>query len=889
MSALKITPMRQQYLEIKEQYPGTILFYRMGDFYEMFFEDAEVAAKTLGITLTSRSHKDDANKIPMCGVPFHAVTGYLGKMVKAGFRVAICEQVEDPKAAKGIVKREVIRVVSPGVTTEDQLLDAKADCYVCALVLHKKSSKELLAGLAFVDVSTGRFLLTEISCPANNFSPLIDTFTRIRPAELLIAQGDVQGLTPLSKQLSTELGQLCLTPRPDLHFDSEIATTTLTEHFRTANLAGFGCDQFTVAINAAGALLQYLHDTQKSELAHIRQISPLHQSGYLIIDDSSRRNLELTETLVGGQRQGSLLAALDQTGTPMGARLLRRWLLFTLQDQSQIEARLDSVEELIEKAEMRRNMQTLLEAVYDLERLCSRLVLGHGNARDMSAIKTSLAQLPALHQLLQECSAPLLREMTESFDALEDLHALIDVAIRDDAPITLREGNLIREGYNEELDHLLLLLRDGKKMILDLENGERERSGISKLKVGYNKVFGYYFEISRNQAVEVPEYFIRKQTLVNAERFITPELKELENSIVTAQDRRLELEYTLFAEVREQLTKQDQRLLRTAEQLAGLDVLTSFAELSVRFRYCRPTIDDDRSLSIIEGRHPVIERSLPPGRFVPNDVHLDQEQEEVLIITGPNMAGKSTVLRQTALIVLMAHIGCFVPAESAKICLVDRIFTRVGAMDDLRRGQSTFMVEMNETANILNNATTDSLVILDEIGRGTSTYDGLAIAWAVAEALAQKDALGVKTLFATHYHELTDLAATSEKIKNYSIAVKEWNDTIIFLHKLVKGATNRSYGIQVASLAGVPRTVINRAYEILKNIELGEFTPQGDPKFAPAPSRKKQQPQQLALFAPPQAPVIDFLRQIHPDDLTPNQALELLYQALAPVQKTPSQ
>ncbi|MGD9947423.1 MAG: DNA mismatch repair protein MutS [Desulfobulbus sp.] len=885
MSTPKITPMLQQYLEIKEQYPGTILFYRMGDFYEMFFEDAEVASKILGITLTSRSHKDDANKIPMCGVPFHAVTGYLGKMVKAGFRVAICEQVEDPKETKGIVKREVVRVVSPGVTTEDQLLDAKTDCYVSALVIEKKSNKELLAGLAFVDISTGRFQLTEISYPANNPSALIDTFTRLRPAELLLPQGEIEGLCAFTEQLTLELGQLCLTSRPDFQFETETALTTLTEHFHTANLAGFGCDQFTVAINAAGALLQYLHETQKSDLAHIKQLFPLHQSGYLIIDDSSRRNLELLETLVGGQRQGSLLAALDLTATPMGARLLRRWLLFPLQDREQILARLDSVEELIQKTEVRKKIQTLLAEVYDLERLCSRLVLGHGNARDMSAIKTSLAQLPNLQQLLQECTSPLLREMALSFDVLDDLHSLIDAAIRDDAPSSLRDGNLICEGYNDELDHLLLLLRDGKKMILELENGERERSGLGKLKVGYNKVFGYYFEISRSQMVELPDYFIRKQTLVNAERFITPELKELENSIVTAQDRRLELEYTLFTEVRDQLTKQDQRLLQTAELLAQLDVLTNFAELAVRFRYCRPAINADRSLTIAEGRHPVIERNLPPGRFVPNDVHLDQEQQEVLIITGPNMAGKSTVLRQTALIVLMAHIGCFVPAESAEICLVDRIFTRVGAMDDLRRGQSTFMVEMNETANILNNATNDSLVILDEIGRGTSTYDGLAIAWAVAEELAQKNELGVKTLFATHYHELTDLAATSDTIKNFSIAVKEWNDTIIFLHKFVQGATNRSYGIQVASLAGVPRKVIDRAYEILKNIELGEFTPQGDPKFAPTPTRSKTSPQQMALFAPPSSPVVDFLRHIHPDDLTPKQALDLLYQAVDLVQK----
>ncbi len=879
-TAPKITPMLQQYLEIKEQYPGTILFYRMGDFYEMFFEDAEVAAKVLGITLTSRSHKDEVNKIPMCGVPYHAVSMYLGKMVKAGFRVAICEQVEDPREAKGIVKRDVIRVVTPGVTTDDQLLDAKTDCYVCSLAVLKKSAKEMTAGLAFVDISTGRFQLTELDFSLRHPDAIIDVCTRLRPAELLLPLAQIEELQPLVKDLQAELGKLCLTPRPDFHFDPQTALSTLTEHFRIANLAGFGCDHYTAAIHAAGALLQYLRETQKSDLAHIKHLTPLHQSGFLLIDDSSRRNLELTETLVGGQRQGSLLAALDQTITPMGARLLRRWLLFPLQDQTHIQARLDSVEELLHKNEERKHLHQLLATIYDIERLCSRLVLGHGNARDLSAIKTSLAQLPAIHQLLSSCTTPLLRELTASFDLLQDVHTLIDTAIRDDAPISLREGNLICEGYHEELDHLLHLLRDGKQMILDLEQAERARSGIAKLKVGYNKVFGYYFELSRSQAESLPEYFIRKQTLVNAERVITPELKELENSILTAQDRRLELEYSLFVQVRDQLTRQDQRLLHIAEILAQLDVLSCFAEQALRHRYCRPKLNQNHHITICEGRHPVIERSLPPGRFVPNDVHLDQEQQEVLIITGPNMAGKSTVLRQTALIVLMTHLGSFVPAESADICLVDRIFTRVGAMDDLRRGQSTFMVEMNETANILNNATTSSLVILDEIGRGTSTYDGLAIARAVAEELAQKGQKGIKTLFATHYHELTDLAASFDRIQNYSIAVKEWNDTIIFLHKLVPGATNRSYGIQVASLAGVPKHVIERAHTILASIEqisnITHISPQ-----APVHSRTKtKSPQQLTLFPPSASPAVTLLQTINPDDLTPKQALELLYQAV---------
>lgn len=873
--------MLQQYLEIKEQHPDSILFYRMGDFYEMFFDDAITAAAILSITLTSRSAKDEANKIPMCGVPFHAVGGYLAKMVKAGFRVAICEQVEDPKAAKGIVRRAVVRVVSPGVTTDDQLLDAKADCYVSALSINRSSAKEWIAGFAFIDISTGRFHLSETVFAPKKPGPLIEQCTRLHPAELVIAQAEMESCSDLVAQLTLHLGQLCVTGRPDVHFDRQMAHTALTEHFRTTSLAGFGCERLTTAICAAGALILYLRDTQKSELAHIKQISPLANSGYLIIDEASRRNLELTETLMGGQRDGSLVSVLDQTKTPMGARLLRNWLIFPLQERARIEARLMSVQELVGQHTIRASLRVRLAAVSDLERLCGRLVLGQGNARDMNAIKTTLQQLPDLHSLLVRCSSPLVQEMSASFDLLVDLHQRLDQTIREDAPVSLREGNLICEGYNAELDHLLLLLRDGKKMILALESSERERSGLSKLKVGYNKVFGYYFEVSRSLAEALPDYFIRKQTLVNAERFITPELKELEESIVTAQDRRLELEYALFLGIRDALVCHSQRLLDTAARLATLDVIAAFAETASQYRYCQPTINAERCITITEGRHPVIERSLEPGRFVPNDVHLDQETQELLIITGPNMAGKSTVLRQTALIVLMAHVGSFVPADAASICLVDRIFTRVGAMDDLRRGQSTFMVEMNEAANILNNATENSLVILDEIGRGTSTSDGLALAWAIAEELAQKNTIGIKTLFATHYHELTELATTSHRIQNYSIAVQEDQDTLRFLHKLVQGATNRSYGIQVASLAGVPEQVIIRATEILSTLEHGKCTQPGQQCVGISRQKKKPPPQlqQLPIFTPPPHPLFALMSTLNPDELSPKQALECLYQA----------
>ena len=874
---LKITPMLQQYLELKEQHPGTILFYRMGDFYEMFFDDAEMASRVLGITLTSRN-KGDENEVPMCGVPYHAVSSYLSKMVRAGFRVAICEQVEDPKQSKGIVRREVVRVVSPGVTTDEQILDEKSNTFVCALTASRKGQKLLAVGLSFLDVSTGNFLISEVPLNKGRFDLVEDEITRMQPAELLLAEDEAEPLTALINNLRMLLPNLCLTLRESTSFEGHNARSTLLEHFRVSSLAGFGCEGMDSGIRAAGGLLAYIQETQKTELTFIRQLRLLSRSGFLIIDDSSRRNLELTETLIGGKRHGSLLSVLDLTCTPMGARLLRQRLLFPLQDRARIEQRLEAVDILLADNLRRREMQELLKGIYDMERLCSRLVLGHGNARDMAALKLSLACLPELKKLLMNTPGGLLQEIGLELDPLFDLHDLIHQAIREDAPVTLREGNLIREGFNEELDELLHLLRDGKQLVLNLEAKERERSGIAKLKVGCNRVFGYYFEVSRaQQKGELPDYFIRKQTLANAERFITPELKELEEKISTAEERRLTLEYDLFIQIRGQIAAQSERLLQAAHAVARSDFFTNLAEAAARYQYVRPRMTDADTIYIAEGRHPVIERSLEAGRFVPNDVLLDQDEHELLIITGPNMAGKSTVLRQTALIVLMAHIGSFVPAAQAEICLVDRIFTRVGAMDDLRRGQSTFMVEMNETANILNNATERSLVILDEIGRGTSTYDGLAIAWAVAEELAEKNGRGVKTMFATHYHELTDLAATKQRIQNYSIAVREHKGSIIFLHKLVNGKASRSYGIQVAALAGVPQQVVQRAQEILTNIERGEFTPAGEPTIAVS---GKKQGQQLSLFPPKEDKLRKLLEGINPDELTPRQAQELVYELM---------
>ncbi|MCF6290310.1 MAG: DNA mismatch repair protein MutS [Desulfobacterales bacterium] len=885
--SLKITPMLQQYMEIKSRHEDALLFYRMGDFYEMFFDDAVTASRALGITLTSRSNKGDANKIPMCGVPYHAASSYLAKLVKGGFRVAICEQMEDPRQVKGkkIVKREVVRVVSPGVTIEEQLLDDKSNRYLAAVAVNEKKRATATGsgdtgryGLSLLDISTGEFLISQCT----DQEELLDELTRLGPAELLLNDGAEEENNDLTKALEPLLPGICITPRPSHSYYPETARETLLAHFRTVNLAGFGCEHLPLGISAAGALLQYLNETQKVELNHIEKLTPLDFKDVLLVDDSSRRNLELVQTLVGGKREGTLLAALDHTRTPMGARLLRRRLLFPLRDPARINLRLDAVQRLVTDATLCRELRGVLAEMYDLERLNSRVVLGSANARDLTALKLSLARLPRVRELLAGIDTGLLGEIGAEPDLLGDIHSLLDKGIREDAGITLREGKLIRQGFDDELDELLAVLRHGRQMILDLEARERERSGINKLKVGFNRVFGYYLEVSRGQLDKVPDYFIRKQTLANGERYITPELKEFENKVMGAQEKQLELEYRLFTGIRRQVARESGRVLATGARIARLDYFLCLAEVAAGCRYVRPEVNDGEAITIREGRHPVIEQALPAGRFVPNDVHLDQESEELLIITGPNMAGKSTVLRQTALIVLMAQMGGFVPADHALIGVVDRIFTRVGAMDDLRRGQSTFMVEMNETANILNNATDKSLVILDEIGRGTSTFDGLSIAWAVAEDLVEKNGKGVKTMFATHYHELTELALTMKRVKNYNIAVREWNDSIIFLHKLMKGGTNRSYGIQVAGLAGVPSRVVNRAGEILKNIEKGEFTREGEPRIAAGKGvggeRKKSGPNQLSLFAPVEDPLRQRLREIRPDNLTPLEALALLYE-----------
>ncbi|MEJ2057341.1 MAG: DNA mismatch repair protein MutS [Desulfofustis sp.] len=882
--APKMTPMLRQYLEIKEQYPNEILFYRMGDFYEMFFEDAEIASKLLGITLTSRNNKADRVRIPMCSVPYHAAQTYLAKLIKGGKRVAICEQTEDPAQAKGIVRREVTRVVTPGVTTDDQILDENENRYVCALC-RSLSEASAVWGIGFLDLSTGEFMTGEVIDRAPVPEQLIDHLTRMMPAEVLIDETLQPELGPLLESIAVHLPEICITPRDGDLFHLEDARDELLEHFKVVNLDGFGLRSMSQAVIAAGVLLDYARETQKSDIAHIEKLIPINTDEVLLIDDSSRRNLELIRTIIGNKRDGSLLSVLDKTKTPMGSRLLQNFLLQPLQDIEAINERLDSVAFFFGNPSIREQFREFLEAIYDLERLNSKMVLGQGNGRDVVALRQSLATLPDIHGLLETCTAAGLKKISDDFDTLADLTDLLSQSIGDDPPVTLRDGNLIKEGYNRELDELIHLLRDGKELILGLENSERERTSIPKLKIGYNKVFGYYIEVSNAHLEKVPEHYIRKQTLVNAERFITPELKEFESRVLTAQERRLELEYQLFVEIRNTVAQNSSRILQTAQFLARIDVFSCLAEIARQYHYTRPELGNDGRIEISEGRHPVIERSLASAKFVPNDMFLDQNGNQVLVITGPNMAGKSTILRQTALIVLLAQMGSFVPAEKAHISVVDRIFTRVGAMDDLRRGQSTFMVEMTETANILNNATPRSLVILDEIGRGTSTYDGLSIAWAVAESLVNKDDLGVKTLFATHYHELTELARSHERVQNYSVAVKEWNDTIIFLYKLMKGGTSRSYGIQVAALAGVPQDVVDRAEEILKSIDQGDFDRCFLSTRTKTGSARQRHPSQLQLFTPPREPLAEAIAQADLDSMTPRQALEKLYELKESISK----
>ncbi len=873
MNSSKSTPMIKQYLSIKDEYPDAILLYRMGDFYEMFFEDAELAARLLEITLTSRN-KNDAQPIPMCGVPYRAVQGYIARLLEKGYKVAICDQVEDPAKAKGIVKREVVRVMTPGMITEENLLDARTHNYILAL-----NRREDRVGLAYLDISTGVFRLTETESPRR----ALEEAQRIDPREILLPADGLP--TSFAETVARLFVECTVTPQARRHFDTRRGRERLLKLFNTLSLDGFGCEEMFIGQGAAGALVHYLQETQKQAVDHFAGIETYSIEGYLWIDDRSCRNLELMANIQSGSHRGSLLQVIDQTVTAMGARCLRQWLRYPLMDVAAIAARHDAVAEIGRQNALRDDLRKTLKQVHDLERLASKVAMGRANARDLLAVKGSLQTLPFIARKLAELKASLFA-FPVALEKLTPLADLITAAIREDAPPVLNEGGLIREGYNAELDELIQISQDGKGWLARLENQEREATGIGALKVRFNKVFGYFIEVPKARSDAVPDHYVRKQTLVNAERYITDALKTFEAKVLNAEERRAALEYRLFDQVRAAVADQHEDLQTTARQLAIIDCLFSLAEIAVQYNYTRPALNTEGVIHIEDGRHPVIEKMIAGERFVPNSIHLDNSGEQILIITGPNMAGKSTILRQTALAVILTQMGGFVPAAKASIGVVDKIFTRVGALDNLSLGQSTFMVEMQETANILNNATGDSLVVLDEIGRGTSTYDGLSIAWAVAESLHDHRGVGVKTLFATHYHELTELARMRPRVKNYNIAVKEWNDDIIFLRKLVEGGTNRSYGIQVARLAGIPEGVIRRAKTILADIEQETHAFRESPEGSRA-SGEDQRQVQLGLFPNPADALLEQLDRVDIAQTTPLEALQLLSEMQAKIKRMP--
>ncbi len=804
--------MMQQYLETKAQYADCILFYRLGDFYEMFFDDAVLVSRELELTLTGKDC-GMPERAPMCGVPFHSVDGYLNKLISKGYKVAICEQVEDPKTAKGLVKREVIRIVTPGTNMDTRALDADKNNYLMAIVYTSD-----WFGISVADITTAAWYVTQV----DSSRKLMDEITKYAPAEIICNQAFEMSGTDLS-DLKDRLG-ISIFTQDDWYFDDEGCEEALKAHFHVQNLQGLGLDTVGSGTIAAGALLQYLKETQKSDLSNMTLITPYMSGKFMVLDTATRRNLELCETLREKQKRGSLLWVLDKTKTAMGARMLRSFIEQPLLEKEDIENRLDAIAELNDNAIVREELREYLSPIYDLERLISRISYHSANPRDLVAFASSLRMIAPIKAILESMQSALLIQQREDLDALEDMADLIEHAIIDDPPLGLREGGFIKEGFNEEVDKLRSARTNGKSWLAEIEAREREKTGIRNLKIKYNKVFGYYLEVTNSFRDKVPEYYTRKQTLTNAERYITPELKELEDTILGAEDKLYSLEYNLFCEVRDTIAENLVRIQKTAHALAGLDAFASLAYVAEHNGYVRPSINKKGIIDIHGGRHPVVERMIKNDLFIPNDTLLDNQKNRVSIITGPNMAGKSTYMRQTALIVLMAQIGSFVPASSARIGIVDRIFTRVGASDDLASGQSTFMVEMTEVANILRNATRDSLLILDEIGRGTSTYDGLSIAWAVVEHISNTRLIGAKTLFATHYHELTELEGKLSCVNNYCVAVKEKGDDIVFLRKIVKGGADRSYGIQVAKLAGVPDSVIDRAKEILEELTDNDIT-----------------------------------------------------------------
>jgi len=870
-----LTPMMQQYMETKKQYPDCILFYRLGDFYEMFFQDALTASKELEITLTGKNCGLE-ERAPMCGVPYHAAEGYMNKLVAKGYKVAICEQMEDARQAKGLVKRDVTRIVTPGTNLNMQALtESRNNFLMCITYTPTK------IGVSIADVSTGDYYLTEV----DDLRRLMDELMKYEPSEIicneafLVSGADVEDLRG---RLHISLSVL----EPHM-FDDTDCKRVLRKHFKVNTLDGLGISDFPTGMIAAGALLQYLYNTQKNSLDHFTHLYPYMTSKYMLLDSSSRRNLELTETLREKQKRGSLLWVLDKTKTAMGARLLRSMLEQPLVTKAEMEKRLDAIEELNQDSVSRDEIREYLHPVYDLERLLGRVSFKTANPRDLIAFRNSLEMLPHIKTVLKEFKKDALTDMEGEIDGLQDIYDLILHSIEEDPPILIREGGIIKDGFDGSIDKLRRAKQDGKQWLAELENEDRERTGIKNLKIKYNKVFGYYFEVTKSFMHMVPDDYTRKQTLANAERYTTPRLKELEDTILNAEDKLYALEYDVFCRIRDTIALETQRIQVTAKAIAGLDVYTSLSLVSERNHYVRPDLNEKGIIDIRAGRHPVVEKMIEHDMFIANDTFLDNGNNCISVITGPNMAGKSTYMRQTALIVLMAQIGCFVPAKSANIGIVDRIFTRVGASDDLASGQSTFMVEMNEVANILRNATANSLLILDEIGRGTSTFDGLSIAWAVIEHISNRKLLGAKTLFATHYHELTELEGKVNNVNNYCIAVKERGDDIVFLRKIIKGGADKSYGIQVAKLAGVPDMVIDRAKEIVEQLSDNDITGKiqnisvgnkGEGKATKQPSYDEVDLAQMSFFdTVTDEDVLKELVEVDITAITPMDALNTLY------------
>ena len=864
---MNMSPMMQEYCKTKEEYKDCILFYRLGDFYEMFFDDALLVSKELELTLTGKDCGLE-ERAPMCGIPFHAADTYINRLIERGHKVAICEQVEDPKKAKGLVKRAVIRVVTPGTTLDATSLDESKNNYLMSIV-----SIADRFGCAIADITTGDCFLTEVP----NSQKLVDEINKFSPAEIICNDSFFMSGVD-TDDLKERLG-ICIFSLDAWYFDDDTCRKELREHFHVTNLEGLGISDYDSGIIAAGALFLYLKETQKTALSQMTTIRPYTAERYMLIDSSSRRNLELVETLREKQKRGSLLWVLDKTKTAMGARTLRSFVEQPLIDAEEINRRLEALEELNEKPMLRDEIREYLNPVYDLERLVSRISFKSANPRDMVAFASSLEMIPYIKQVLKDFQAPILKEIYEDMDSLEDITDLIKHAIVDEPPLAQKDGGIIREGFNEDVDKFRSARTDGKKWLTELETKERERTGIKSLKIKYNRVFGYALEVTNTFKELVPENYIRKQTLANAERYITEELKNLENMILGAEDKLYALEYELFSNVRDKVGQEVIRIQRTAKAIAGLDVFASLALVAERNHYVRPKVNEGGIIDIKGGRHPVVEQMIDNDMFIANDTYLDNTKKRISIITGPNMAGKSTYMRQTALIVLMAQIGSFVPADKAVVGIVDRIFTRVGASDDLASGQSTFMVEMTEVANILRNATAKSLLILDEIGRGTSTFDGLALAWAVIEHISNTKLCGAKTLFATHYHELTELEGKLSGVTNYCIAVKEKGDDIVFLRKIVKGGADKSYGIQVAKLAGVPDSVINRAKELVEELSDADITAAVKDLASPKKKPKVEMDMaQMSLFDTVQDnDIIEELKGIDIGNLTPMEALNTLY------------